>query len=956
MPLAVAIAVPLSAQTVSEAPSAPVADPDAAAPAWAFERSDLEVESGYVFGVLDNGMRYIIRRNDTPEGTALVRMEIAAGRLDERDGERGLTHYIEHMAFNGSTNVPEGEMVRLLERRGLAFGADTNASNGFEYTTYRLDLPDNDPGLLDTALFLMRETASELLFDPDAVERERGVILAEQRDRTNFAQLNALDGVEFIVPGSLLARRFPGAGREDIGSADAASLRQLWQRLYVPSQTTLIVVGDLPADIVEEAIRTRFASWSGPGAAPRPQAGPIDFARAGETDIYLDPALTAQFSASRIGPWSERPDTMANRRASILRGLGYGILSRRFTRMARAGDPPFRGAALGTSDILEAGRQSSLTVTPLDGELARGISAAVAEYRRFLASGPSEAEIAEQVANRRTALENAIAGQQTRSHGAFAGSATLLVRDGRIPTSPDFNLALFEDVAANASPEAVLAAIRADIVPLDDPLIRYQGPAEPQGGAGALRSLWDAAFAAPLAEQQDAGVAAWPYEAFGAPGAIASDSSDERLGIRRITFDNGVMLNLKRTDLSKDRIRVAMTIDGGTFLESREEPLKVDLAALFAAGGLGAFSQDELQTALAGRSVDFSLSAATDSFRLSETTTPRDLELQLQLIAAYLTDPGYRPEPIARFRNSLADFYARLTATPGAAYSSASGAILSGGDPRFSLPDRDALAQLTFDDLRAAIGDRLARGALEIALVGDFDEQRAIDLVAATLGALPAREPAFRPYPESRQRSLTGERGPHTVYHDGETNQASIRLVWPTTDYSDLQTFVELALLRSVLQLELTETLREDLGKAYSPSTSSAPSRYYPGYGTFSLGASIDVTETAATREAIASTIARLRTAPVDDDTLQRARQPLLERIDNALKTNDGWMRLVRRAQSEPDRIDRFLASRDTYVATTAEQLQAAAQRYLAMDSAIEFLVLPRPAGTASDSGAEGSP
>jgi zinc protease len=129
-------------------------------PIWAFEASDVPLDPAFRFGRLDNGMRYIIRQNAHPQGTALVRMQIDAGSLDESDSERGYAHFVEHMAFNGSTNVPEGEMIRLLERQGLAFGADTNASTGFEQTTYRLDLPRNDPELLDTALMLMRGRSS----------------------------------------------------------------------------------------------------------------------------------------------------------------------------------------------------------------------------------------------------------------------------------------------------------------------------------------------------------------------------------------------------------------------------------------------------------------------------------------------------------------------------------------------------------------------------------------------------------------------------------------------------------------------------------------------------------------------------------------------------------------------------------------------------------------------------
>ena len=208
-------------------------------PVWAFEASDVPVDPAWRFGRLANGMRYAIRENATPRGTAAVRMEIAAGSLDEGESERGYAHFIEHMAFNGSTNVPEGEMVRLLERKGLAFGADTNAETSFDRTTYRLDLPNNDPDLLGTALMLMRETASELAIAPEAVARERGVVLSEMRDRNTWQLRNAEDQMAFLNPGALYARRLPIGTAETLnppprtasGRSGGANIRPRRRRL-----------------------------------------------------------------------------------------------------------------------------------------------------------------------------------------------------------------------------------------------------------------------------------------------------------------------------------------------------------------------------------------------------------------------------------------------------------------------------------------------------------------------------------------------------------------------------------------------------------------------------------------------------------------------------------------------------------------------------------------------------
>jgi zinc protease len=186
--LSLVLATPALAQ---QAPVAPEHE-------WPFAKSDLTPDPAYRFGRLDNGMRYIIRPNGTPAGQGMVYFWVDAGSLAETDEELGYAHFIEHMAFNGSTRVPEGEMVRLLEREGLAFGADTNATTNFDVTLYTLNLPRNDPSLLDTALMLMRETASELTFSPEAVEREKGVVLSEKRVRDNFDLRNAVDELAFL--------------------------------------------------------------------------------------------------------------------------------------------------------------------------------------------------------------------------------------------------------------------------------------------------------------------------------------------------------------------------------------------------------------------------------------------------------------------------------------------------------------------------------------------------------------------------------------------------------------------------------------------------------------------------------------------------------------------------------------------------------------------------------------
>ena len=909
---------------------------------WAFEESDLAAEQGWVFGQLDNGMRYAIRRNDRPEGTALVRMEIAAGRLDERENERGLAHYVEHMAFNGSTNVPEGEMIKLLERLGLAFGADTNASTAFDYTQYMLDLPRNDPELLDTALMLMRETASELLFDPAAVERERGVLLAERRDRTTFQLLNAADQIDFMFPGSRFSERFPVADREDLATADAATLKGFWSRNYIPAKTTVVVIGDFDPAAVEAKIRARFESWRAAPAEPQPDAGPHDPEYRGASDIHIDPALDESVTLFRNGPWLDEPDTRANREESVLRSIASGIINRRLQRLTLSENPPFRGAGFSTGDVFETARQTSLTVNAIEGKWQGGMEAALAEYRRALTYGFSEAEIAEQVARVRTGLENAVAASSTRSNAAYANSAILLSRADVVPVAPADQLALFEGVAARATPTAVLDALKAHAVPLDEALIRFQGRTAPVGGADALRAAFTSAMAAPVAAPQAAVAAPFGYTEFGAPGVVVRDEVEPALGIRTLQFANGVRLNLKRTELEKDRVRVAMVVDGGNLIDTREAPLRTALTALLPSGGLGKHSFDELQTVLAGRTVGMGFSSASDSFRFDGATTARDLELQLQLITAFVTDPAYRQEAVTRYRNGIDDYFAQFEATPRSTLSVREGEILSDGDPRFTLQPKEAYAALEFGTLKDALGERLRNGALELTMVGDIDEAVTIALVARTLGALPKREEQFRTYSDNRNRTFTADRSQRILRHSGEANQALVHHVWPTQDDSDAVAVSTLTLLRAVVDLKVTEMLREKLGKTYSPGSGNFQSDVWPGYGTFWVQATVEPGEVEATTAAIRETMQELAAAPIDDDLFQRARQPILERLDNALKSNAGWMALARRAQSDPDDILRFVGAKARYQALTPADLQAMALRYLDPSATLEIIVLPK--------------
>ena len=910
---------------------------------WATAWSDVPADSQFHFSKLANGLRFAIRRNDLPKGTALVRMEISAGSLDEHENERGFAHFVEHMAFNGSTHVAEGEMIKQLERSGLAFGADTNASTSHTETQYKLDLPRNDPALLDTALMLMRETASELIFTPEAVTRERGVILSEMRDRNSWRLRDYIDQAKFGYPHARFPDRLPIGTADSIEHASAPGLKAFWQREYIPAHATIVVVGDFVPQAVEAAIRSHFADWQAAIATKesQPSAGPIDVRDKGRGTVFIDPALSERVVISRNTRWKDEPDTLANRREDLLQSIGYGVINRRLLRRTREQRPPFRAANYGTSNVFRAAKASSIAIDTVDGKWQAGLRAAAAEYRRALASGFTQPEIAEQIANLRNAARNAAAAQDTRSNGDLVNAAITLLRDERVPSRPSEGLARLEAFIPAITPKSVLSAVRRDMVKLDNPLIRFSGRRSPEGGEAAIRDTWKKAMRAPLMRRGEALQAEFAYTHFGIEGTVASDSRETSLGIRTLRFDNGVRLNLRHTEIEKDRVLVQLSVDGGAMLNTKESPLATAMMDDFAAGGLGKHSQDDIQSLLAGRTVGSGVSTSAESFVTLAGTTPADLELQLQLLAAYVTDPGYRPEGQTLYYNGINTYFTRLKSTPGDALDASHGGIVSDNDPRFTLQPVEAFRNQTFAKLKAAIADRLAGGAIEIGVVGDIDEAAVIASVARTFGALPPREAEFRAYADNRVRRFTADRTRRTITHNGSADQAIVRLIWPTRDGEDPVASLQFALLEKLAQNALTETVREALGKAYSPTASTENSRVWRGFGTFSLTASVSVGEVTAVRAAMLQAVARLRDKTVSDDDLRRARAPMLEAISNRLKGNRGWIDLVDRAQTEPDRIERQIHAVERLSSITAAEVQAVARKYLSGDQVLEIDVIP---------------
>lgn len=895
---------------------------------WGVLRTDVPADPTVRMGTLPNGMKYAVMRNATPKGAASVRMHFDFGSIGEGEKERGLAHFIEHMALNETNHVAEGEFIKTLERLGLKFGPDTNASTGFDETIYMLDLPQTDAERVDTALFLMREVAGEAKFTQAAVDRERGVILGERRVRDSFQLRSVVDQLGFQIPGTPYPNRLPIGTEDVLKNASADTIKALYQRYYRPENATVVFVGDADPAEIEAKIKAKFSDWKGVGPAgselPR---GRIDLARPAAFDTFTDPATPTAVALTVMRAWEDPADTRGERRRQIVRSLASGIFSKRLTRLVNAPGSSLLGGAFSTSDWDDAALSSNLGVVAKDGAWKEALNTAEQELRRATTHGFTAAELKRQLVETATAYRTGAEQAGTRTSSSLASTIVGTIDEDHFVTTPAWRLAFFNEIASGITLDEVNAEFR-KLWTGSAPLI-HVADKQPVDLA-ALSAAYGASAKVAVAPPADDAALAFAYDSFGPAGRVVEDKRIDDLGIRTIRFANNVRLNIKKTDFEAGRVRFTARLAGGQLALPKDQPgLSAMLSILSGVSATSKHSLEDIKTLMAGKVVSAGSQVGGDAFLAAGSTTPADLATQMKVSAAYLIDPGFRPEAAGQWANIVPVLDKQFVAQPQNVAQTKLPAILTGGDWRFGIPDATTLSKRSFAEARAALAPVIANAPIEIGIVGDVDEAAAIAAVAQSFGALPVRAAAAPAFTEARKAGFRTERSPIELTHEGPADQALVAAYWPTDDDADYRREVGMGLLAGVLDLMLTESVREQLGASYGVSVASDMSDIYSGFGTFSVTTTVAPGKADEVDKAIAAAVKSLRDQPVSADLLARARNPIIESIAKSERENGFWLGYVDEAQGRADRLDRVRQRKAYYQAVTPADLQRLAARYL---------------------------
>jgi zinc protease len=907
---------------------------------WNAETSDLEPDASIIYGRLPNGLRYAIRPNQRPQNQVLVRMTIDFGSAAEAEDEQGLAHFIEHMAFNGSTNVPEGEMVKMLERLGLSFGADTNASTGYTRTEYKLDLPKADPRLIERALFLMRETAGNISFNPASVDRERGIVLAERRERENFAFQSGRAANNLFLPNTYFSTRYPIGLAEILETAPADRLKALYRTYYRPDRIKIIVVGPVDPVAIERELVSKFADWQ----VAAPPLGDLDrceldTTRGVSAASFTHPEIGEAVGIQQFLKDAARPDTVERAMIELKMQIASAIISQRISRRSRSEDIPFLGGGINfTLGICDNYAAVGFSAGGKDGSWRALLPFTEQAVRQAVQYGFDDTEVAEQIKRLDTSYENNAKAEGTEQSASIANA--LVGLDDDVYNSDAYRLLLWRQLRPFMTKAAVNAEFAKWFGQMTAPQIFLSTKQTSGTQSDDILAAYAASRAVAVAAPVARATSAFAYTDFGPAGTVVADTVIPDLGIRTIRFANGVLLNLKKTDFEDNRVRYSLRIDGGQLHFAKDEAVLAWLmSGAYVSGGLAAHDFEDLRSLLAGTTVTPAFGVAEDYFGGTGAVAPVDLERQLQVMAAYTRYPGYADSALRLFRRPLPEIFARLDATPGSALSIAMARIMTDNDPRFALAPLEDIQAADFSQLKSALGDALIQNRIEIAIVGDLDETATIAAVARTFGAMPTRTGTEDTTPQDARWSTAS--GNFDIPHKGEANQLGWRRIWPTTGDRDQKLTQSMDLLARVVTLRLTDELREKLGATYGVQAGSEMSDIYRDRGAFSISTSGDPKDLAAIESTVDLVMAEIVKAPVDSDLFERARKPVLESYADWKKRNPTWLGVAAEAQTNPDKLNRFRQNEKMFNSITAQDLWALAKQYLAKPAQFTFRALP---------------
>jgi len=895
-------------------------------------------------GTLPNGLTYYILKHGKPEKRAFLWLAVNAGAVQEDDDQRGLAHFDEHMAFNGTRRFPKAEIVNYLEKIGMRFGADLNARTGFDDTVYELEVPTDDKGFIAKGLDILHDWAGDVSYDPAEVTKERGVVKEEWRLGRGANQRIFDKQVPVLFKGSRYAVRLPIGLPEILDKAPRDRLYKFYKDWYRPDLMAVIAVGDFDdLGAIEKEIQARFGDLKNPSnERPRGVAGvpPADGTRISiDTDRELPAAVVSVYNVLPHRPESSYKDF----RRIVVEQVYQAILNERFAVISRRPDAPFVGAGAGiaseTREIDMFARQAQAKPGKVEATLAslftevlrverHGVTDSELERARLiLARGYEQGEAEDATADSRNFTE-----ELTRN---FFEAELMIGRKAE------------KELTLKYLPTITLAEMNAlakTFGGADDRVILIAGPDEtkaaPLPTKERVLAIIDEVNHQPIEPWQDKASTAKLMAEPPKPGKITKETKLAAINVTEWTLSNGARVIVKPTDYEADQVALLGTSPGGLAMASDKDyndaRFADDIASI---GGVGDLDIEELQKVLAGKHVRASAAIADTTESVEASASARDLETMFQLVHLEMTASRKDERAISVWRGNAIDQLTNRLRVPEAQFQIQSQDVLYKNSLRRKAPEPADVAKVNPDKALAFYKSRFGdAGDFTFVIIGAFDLAQLRPLVETYLASLPTKG-------RKEKEKDVGIRKVGGVvkraWNLGQEPKARVQLLFHGDETWSRDRDRDTFLLGQVLQIRLREVLREDKGGVYGVGVGGSIARSPHQERNFSISFGCDPARVDELVKATFDEIAQIQQNGIGAEYLEKVKQTFTREREVQLRNNEFWLGWLDIAYTFGDDPTLVLDPSKMIARITSDNMKAAARRYLDPKQYFEPILLP---------------
>ena len=886
------LALGISVLSLVGAPLAQTAAPQAAIPPELALDRTLPIDPAVKTGRLPNGLRYFIRQNARPANRVAMRLAVNAGAIQEDGDQRGLAHFLEHMAFNGSEHFKPGELVSFLESIGARFGPHVNASTSFDETIYMLEIPTDKPGYVDRGMTVLQDFAHGISFLPAEVEKERGVVLEEWRGRLGAGSRLTDKQLPVIFQGSRYAERLPIGLPEILKSAPREKLVSFYQKWYRPDQMAVVIVGDIPVAEAEKMVVAHFSGIPAAKGAPATVDTSVPAHKETLIDMSTDPEAQGWSVSVEFKSKADHDETVRGYRKTLTENLLSQMFNLRLRDIARRPNAPFLGAQAGTTSIGRSLDLFELEAVVPEGKITEGLGALMTEAKRVQQYGFSADELNRAKAALLAGYERAYKERETSESSSYANE---YVRHF-LQQEPIPGMEFEYKIAATYLPTITadeISALAKELITEENRVVLGVAPEKkdaPPPSTETMRAAINRAGTAPVERWAEATAGRELVEKPPAPGKVASRRTVPEIGATVLTLSNGVEVWLKPTDFKNDQVLFSAYAPGGVSLAPEQAFNSASLAtAMVGVGGMGGLNPVDLSKMLAGKIAQASPSVADYQQGINGSSTPKDLETALQLNYLAQTAPNMTPDVLELLKRRLGPSLQNRDQNPGAVFGDKVEQINTSNHYSARPLTAADVPNLSLEAMRSFYNARFGNAAdFTYFFVGAFTEAEITPLLEKWIASLPSTGKKT-----SAARDI-GVKFPTATIKDEvkkgkEPASQTVMSFFADPGFDEMEMHRARA-AAAVLNIRLREILREELGGTYGVSVGFANTPPIKGYGYMQIQFKSSPDNVDKLVDAALKEIERLKAEGPSADDVSKVKELERRDLETNAKQNSYWL------------------------------------------------------------------